>query len=87
MLLGDLPNDFLRLGSPSTSSQQQQLTMDEEAARTLQQQLYANSAAVQQQHPHLGAVPPGAVYAPGFYGGFTPPNTKGRLSITIHSVS
>ncbi len=83
MLLGDLPNDFLRMGSPSTSSQQQQLTMDEEAARTLQQQLYTNSAAVQ----HLGAVPPGAVYAPGFYGGFTPPNTKGRLSITIHSVS
>jgi len=67
VVLGDLSTDFLRLTTPGTSVDLHQIALDEQAARALQHQLNA----------------PVVAGGGGFYSGFVPPNTRGRLSITV----
>lgn len=75
VVVGDLPDDFLRFdGALSTASQQNassQLELDEQAARTLHHEL----------NPQV--VTP--AMTTGYYagGGFVPANTRGRLSICL----
>jgi len=67
VVIGELPAEFLRLDAQTSSNMPSQVFLDEQAARNLHNQLNT-----------------GVATSPGYFaGGFVPPNSRGRLSITL----